>query len=168
MRDWWHGAFLWQRNASPLSSVHMLQLLMPSITSKMISTELLMPSYRKLRLQTGSYSWVISMLEWVRSTWHGVKSSASMVWGKWTKWAQTPLPLCRAPLVITNTIFQMKNRFKTTWQHPRFKTLASPWLRDCPSKGQTRCPHHPCYERSRVLDWPPHGQIQSTHENSTP
>ncbi len=24
-------------------------------------------------------------------------------------------------LVITNTIFQMKNRFKTTWQHPRSK-----------------------------------------------
>ncbi len=75
-------AFLWQRNASPLSSVHTLQLLMPSTTSKRISIELLMPSYRKLRLRTSLYSWVISMLEWVRSTWYGTKSSASMVWGK--------------------------------------------------------------------------------------
>ncbi len=32
------------------------------------------------------------------------------------------LSLCAEhQLVITNTIFQMKNRFKTTWQHPRSK-----------------------------------------------
>lgn len=32
------------------------------------------------------------------------------------------LSLCaKQHLVITNTIFQMKNRLKTTWQHPRSK-----------------------------------------------
>ena len=73
---------LWQRNASPPSSVHMHQRLMPSITSKRISIALLMRSYRKQRLRRGSYSWEISMLEWVRSTWFGVKLLASMEWRK--------------------------------------------------------------------------------------
>ena len=63
-------------------TLHMHQLLMLSITSKRISIELLMPSYRKHRLQTGSNPWEISMLEWARSTWYGLKLLASMEWGK--------------------------------------------------------------------------------------
>ena len=58
------------------------------------------------------------------------------------------LSLCAEhQLVITNTIFQMKNRLKTTWQHPPSKhwhLLDYVILR----QGQKRCPHHTFHARS--------------------
>ncbi len=72
------------------------------------------------------------------------------------------LSLCAEhQLVITNTIFHMKNRLKSTWQHPRSKHCH---LLDYVIVHQkdrqdvlTTC----------VMRGPPHGQIQATHEDST-
>ena len=53
-------------------------------------------------------------------------------------------------LVITNTLFQQKDRFKTTWRHPRAKRChlldyVLTWQRDTRDVLQTRVmPHLPC------------------------
>ena len=60
------------------------------------------------------------MLEWARSTWSKVIGQHEV--GKMNQNGLSLLSLCAEhQLVITGTIFQMKIRLKTTWQHPRSK-----------------------------------------------
>jgi hypothetical protein len=60
------------------------------------------------------------MLEWARSTWSKVIGQHEV--GKMNQNGLSLLSLCaEQQLVITSTILQMKNRLKTTWQHPRSK-----------------------------------------------
>ena len=60
--------------------------------------------------------------------------------------------LAEHELLITNTVFRLPTHRKTSWTHPRSKTLASYWQYHSTKIGQTGCQSDKGYVWCRLLD----------------
>ena len=71
-------------------------------------------------------------------------------------------------LFVTNTLFQLKHKHKTTWMHPHIDALASVRLRSCQSSRPPRRSDHQSDAWRWVLDWSPSHPHFAPHTHSSP